>query len=369
VIDKESSMLETRFIFRTVAILICISFCTSSEFANLSAQPPKKSLAMTKEEVLEMATLITALKKEYAMIDQDPDSDFLIFTQEDDELEFFPKRDLPKRMEALGLLLNKGEIDPVHHPSQHMEWDDNTKSWNVITSQGWIIYLYEVTAKGKEFLRNAPKTLGHAVPPLKMATEESVERHQRMKTIRVKTYDQTALLKMHDDFVQISKDLIKALFAYAAGQESAEVPDGMTCGPKLWGKLETLAIKNGVHKGELRIIGSYSTHSGPGGSIEGVRPGSVITSQQQVGLFVKTLTQVFPIGGEVSIRVLSETESVPYRDPWEFMFPVSPMFMPSMITAAFSVEYGGMHLVIKSRNDPRYEFMKISPKISSIELF
>ena len=323
---------------------------------------------MTKEEVLQMATLMMAIRKDWSMIDENPDADFLIFVNEDqDTLEFFPKKTLPKRMEGLGLLVNKdGAKVPIREPYTHYEMEPNSDAIKAITTPGGIFYNYGITAKGKEFLANAPKTLGHPLPPLKIATSKSASDHSKTKPIKVVTYDREALQKIRDDFAPIALNQVEILFAPANSDKSeTELPDGFSCGPNLWAKLETEAIRNGVRPGALKTVYSYWRDTGDSGSVNFDRPGKGISSRAQVSLFRKTLFQVFPATVTPSIRKLSESESARYQDVQDMAFGMSPFLIRP---AAFFVEYDHLRFLVKVRNETTADFLKISPKISLVDL-
>ena len=340
---------------------------TVNSAASFIQNRPGKS-AMTKDEVLQMATLIMAIKRDWSMIDEDPEADFLIFVNEDREtLEFFPKKTLPKRMEELGLLVNKdGTKVPVREPYIHYQGNINTDTVEQITTPGGIFYNYEITAKGKEFLANAPKTLGRPLPPLKIASWESESRHSWTKPIKVVKYDHEALQKIRDNFARIAQNQVEILFAPAnADKPESELPEGFSCGPNLWAKIETEAIKNGMHPGALKVVYSYWRDTGDSGSNTYDRPEKGISSRPQVSLFRKTLFQVFPLAGTPSIRKLTEQESARYQDLQDRALGMSPFFMRS---AAFFVEYDKLRFLVKVRNESTEDFMNISPKVSLVEL-
>jgi hypothetical protein len=358
--------------FGLTALLILIFPIVNfpNPFGNASIYVQKSSTksTMTKEEVLEMATLMTAIKKDYSMIDDDPEADFLIFVNEDqDTLEFFPKKTLPKRMEELGLIENLGGgPSPVREPRTSYE-GDATGAWKAITSPGSLFLNYKITKKGKDFLRNAPKTLGHPLPPLKVASFKSASDHSKAKPIKVVTYDREALQKIQNDFVQASKSHIELFFAIPTqGKTDPATSYLFSCGPKLWAKIETEATKNGVRAGKLSTSMSYRTSTGETGKAPGfAQPGMTMTSGEQVRLFRKSVFQVLPIAGPLSIRELEESEFAQYQTLVDSAMGMSPIIKG---TAGFSVEYGNVRFVVKVSNDGGIDFLKISPKITFVEL-
>jgi hypothetical protein len=319
---------------------------------------------MTHENVLQMATLLMAIKNDFSIVDRDPDLDYLIFSSEDDELEFYPKKSLPEQMEALGLIEGSKQ---VLDPYTHYEGDPQTGGWTAITSPPATVYYYQVTAKGDQFLNNAPNTLGHPLPPLKMASDTSVIEHSHVKPIEVVTHTPEDLQKLHDDFVRMSKDKIESLFVKNAAGDSATVPDGLACGRKLWTKLEPEAIKNGVNPQVRRVVSSTWSDSAPSTTFESAQPGSGIRSAEQVRLFMKTLLHVFAFEGKLSVRQLTESEAAQNRDFVDIAFGSIPSFTPMLTQVSFFVEYGTTRFLVKVKNKPGYDFLKISPEISSIE--
>ncbi|HZS07667.1 MAG TPA: hypothetical protein VFD58_22720 [Blastocatellia bacterium] len=217
---------------------------------------------MKRTEQAEAAVVLKALTKGWDLFDDNPDIDFLLFVNESrEELYFYPKKELVRKMERSGLIenLDKGGSS-VREPYTHYEGHGG--EWKEITEVGSIAFRYRITPDGRAFLRNAPELPGRPVRRLRVANPPA-DTHK--KPLKVVTYDKQTVQKMVDEFLQKARAQIEAVFTPNTDIDPGSLSTRrLTCGPKLWRKLESQARLNGLQPGMKLSQHSYTWANGSG---------------------------------------------------------------------------------------------------------
>lgn len=108
----------------------------------------------------DMRKTLKALQKDWMLVDDFPDKDFLVLVNVDREVmeDFYPKKDLVLNMERQGLIKNYED---------KYERQPETYSYSVTHADGRVeevvkhnphVYYYRLTRKGKDFLAS-PKNV------------------------------------------------------------------------------------------------------------------------------------------------------------------------------------------------------------------
>ena len=339
--------------------LLLIAMLTLMCCGELQAQPSPNIMTITKKDHADAALVLKALGRGWDLVDDSPDIDFLIFVSEDrEELSFYPKKSLISKMEQAGLIENTNPKGAIRKPSVHYESDGS--GWKEITTAGVIVFQYGLTAKGQQFLRDAPKVIGKPVGPLRVAKSPA---DIPVKPIKVVTWDKEAIDKLVDAFETDAKSQITSLFS--GSDLNSAVYSRLVCGPKLWKRIKSRAEINGLRpRGSLVIVSSDMLSNKTDTRVSDEVP---LSSASELTLFVKTLREVFEIRGAPSIR-RAEPKEIPavVNERAPLSNEASPDLVGFAIT--FIAEANNSKFIVVAESIPDEKLTRWRPGLSWIEL-
>ena len=317
---------------------------------------------MKRAELAQAAAVLKALTEDWALVDKDPEIDFLVFVSENrEELDFYPKKSFVGMMESAGLIENSDKQgSSVRQPYTYYEGGDSV--WKEVTVAGSIVFDYRITQKGRKLLRDAPRLIGRPVRALRPATSP-VE--TQSKPLRVVTYDRPAIQKLIDAFDQKAGALIEASFS--PGNDLASSGSRIVCGPRLWKMLEPHARRNGLQpSGSLHSV-TYDL-AGAGQKVsEKQLEDKLILPANEARLFWQTLRETFKIEGPLTIRraVSAERSAYTYHEPVESNdFPTPDLLG---LTVLFIVEVNTSKFMVLVKNVPDDSMAHFEPEMSWVE--
>ena len=323
---------------------------------------------MKRTELAQAAAVLKALTEGWALVDNDPGIDFLVFVSEDrDELDFYPKKSLVSMMESSGLIENSDkEGSSVRQPDTHYEGGPTL--WKKVTVAGTIFFQYRVTQTGRDFLRDAPKLIGRPVRALRSATSPV---DIQSTPLSVVTYDRPAIQKLVDGFDQKATALIKAAFSPRNDLDrAASSSHGIVCGPRLWNTLEPHARRNGLRpSGALLGVTHDLTEKG---AKQEKTPrkleDQLILPSDEARLFWKTLSEEFKIDGPLRIKRAVSAERSAYTYYEEIEDDDFPPPNLAGLTVLFIVEVNKSRLMVLVKNEPKEDMEHFEPVLSWVEI-
>ena len=328
----------------------------------------RRETIIKRTDVAEAAVVLRALTEGWALVDNHPKVDFLVFVSEDrDELDFYPKKSFISMMESSGLIENPDkEGSSVREPFTYYEEDQSV--WKKVTVAGSIVFQYRVTPKGRKLLRDAPRLIGRPVRALKRATSPV---DIQSEPLSVETYDRPAIKKLVDAFDQRATALIEAAFSPKNDLDrAASSSRSIVCGPKLWRTLEPHARRNGLQPSGS-LLGVVHDLTEKGAKQENrlrKLEDQLILPSDEARLFWQTLRETFKIDGSLGIKraASSELSAYTYFDPIENDNFPSPE--PGGLAVLFIVEVNKSRFMVLVKNLPKDDMEHLEPVVSWVEI-
>jgi hypothetical protein len=323
---------------------------------------------MKRTELAQAAAVLKALTEGWALVDNDPEIDFLVFVSEDrDELDFYPKKSFVWKMETSGLIENTDKQgSSVRQPYIHYEGGSSV--WKEVTVAGPIVFQYRVMQKGRQLLRDAPRLIGRPVRALRPATSPV---DTQSKPLRVVTYDRPAIQKLVDAFDQKATRLIEAAFSPRNDLDrAASSSRGIVCGPRLWRTLEPHARRNGLQpSGSLLSV----TYDLAGNGVEEKEisrklEDQLILPSVEARLFWQTLREAFKIDGPLAIKRAASAEQSAYTYDEEIEDNDFPPPNLADLTVLFIVEGNKSRFMVLVKNVPEDNMEHFEPEVRWVEI-
>jgi hypothetical protein len=333
--------------------------------SDVHGQRRRDTTTMKKSEHEQTAAVLKALTNGWALVDSDPDIDFLVFVSEDsDELAFYPKKSFVQLMERSGLIENLDkEGSSARYPHTYYEGDGSV--WKEITEAGSIGFQYRVTPKGRIFLRDAPKLIGKPVEPLRVAASPI---EIPSKPLKVVSYDREAVQKLVDAFVQKATAQIEGLFSSEDNVDPSLSTRRLMCGPKLWRKLESQAWLNGLRPTGMLVQRTFSLTHGKEKSQDRLLDDQPLFAAEEVRLFRKTLRETFKLDGPPLIRYAKAAEASVYPYPEQIRNNDFPPPDLSSLAILFVVEINQSRFAVLVTSEPDADLKHFGPEISWVDL-
>lgn len=316
---------------------------------------------MNRTEQAEAAAVLKALTKDWALVDDAPEIDFLIFVSESrEELDFYPKKSFVRMMERSGLIENL-DIEGSSERQLYTSYESDGSVWKEITQFAPIVFQYRLTPKGLKFLREAPGRIGKPIRPLRVATSPvDIPR----KPLKVVTYDRQAIQKLVDAFVQKARAQIETLFS----ADNDSFISRFVCGPKLWRSLEPQARLNGLRPVGTLIREVHSLTGGQDASTSQVLDDRPISTPDEVRLFRKTLRETHRISTMPTIRLAGKAEAATYPYQEEIADNDFPPPDLSSLSIIFVVEANNSKFLVVIKSVPDADLKHFEPQLSWVEL-
>ena len=350
-------MLTTRRFIIVPGVLLSLFMA-----GTISVGQVRSETTMKKTELAQAAAVLKALTEDWALVDEGPEIDFLVFVSEGrEELDFYPKKSFIGMMESSGLIENSDKQgSSVRQPYTYYEGGPSV--WKEVTVAGPIVFEYRVTQKGRKLLRDAPRLIGRPVRALRPATSPV---DIQSKPLRVVTYDRPAIQKLVDAFDQKAAALIEASFS--PRNDLASSSGRVVCGPRLWKTLEPHARRNGLQpSGSLHSV-TYDL-AGAGQKVsEKQLEHKLILPANEARLFWQTLREAFKIEGPLTIRraVSAERSAYTYPEPIESNdFPTPDL---GDLAVLFIVEVNTSRFMVLVKNMPDDNMAHFEPQLSWVE--
>jgi hypothetical protein len=328
---------------------------------------------MTKTDLAEAAAVLKALTNGWALVDEDPEIDFLLFVSESrDQLDFYPKKLFIQMMEQSGLIENPDKArSSVREPITYYE--GGASEWREVTIAGPIVFQYQVTQEGRKLLRDAPRLTGRPIRRLRSAASPI---DVQSKPLKVVTYDRAAIDQLVIAWDQKATSLIEAAFSPKNDLDQARaISSSVVCGPRLWTTLEPHARRNGLQpSGSLLSVTYDLTGKGDKESQKKLedRP---IQAANEARLFWLTLREVFKLDGPLTIRPASSAERSANTFPGQIenmYFPEIENDFPAPNLAGRSVSYvvegNKSKFMVLVKNVPTANMESFEPQVSWVEL-
>ena len=353
------------YLFAPLALSFLVLLPVSFEGAAPArrGQTSPRAISMSKKEQADAAAVLKALGRNWSLVDETPEIDFLLLVNEDrDELDFYPKKSLVRMMEQSGLIEDVNPESSVRQPSVYYEGDGS--EWKEITKPGPIVFDYRVTKKGHSFLRDAPGLIGKPVRPLRVA-KSPVD--IPIKPIKVVTYNKETIAKLVAEFERDATSQIERLFAATSATDlNGSAQPHLLCGVKLWQRLKSQAEINGLRPTGSLITMTYDLmgkEQPKTRKLEDVP----LSSVEEMALFIKTLRDVFAITQPPSIRHAERNEIVDrYQQGILDTSPTNPELVGFVMT--FIAEANNSKFVLQVEAIPRENVTRFGPAITWIEL-
>lgn len=323
---------------------------------------------MKRTELAEAAAVLKALTEGWALVDNGPEIDFLVFVSEDrDELDFYPKKSFARMMESSGLIENPDkEGSSVRHSYTYYEGGPSV--WKEVTVAGPIVFQYRVTPKGRKLLRDAPRLIGRPVRALRPATSPV---DIQSEPLRVVTYDQPAIQKLVDAFDQKATALIETAFSPKNDLDRAAASSrGIVCGPRLWRTLEPHARRNGLRPSGSLLSVTYNL-AGKGAKQKEIArklEDQLILPSYEARLFWKTLHEEFKIDGPLAFRRAASAEWSAYTYHEDIKNNDFPAPNLADLTVLFIAEGNKSRFMVLVKNVPEDHMGHFEPAMSWVEI-
>lgn len=171
--------------FLFIGIIFSLNFFTFQAYPQT-----QRGEVMKNSKQVDIALVLKALSQDYALVDESSDVDFLICVNENrEELDFYPKKKLVQEMEQSELIENRDKQGSAKRENFiYFEGNPIKKEWKEITEAGSIVYSYEITQKGLDFLRKV--TSSKPLPSLSIAKSEV---YIKPKILKVVIYNQETI--------------------------------------------------------------------------------------------------------------------------------------------------------------------------------
>lgn len=355
--------LATRLGIASITFLFVIGILIESHAQN------RPETTMNKTELAEAAAVLKALTEGWGLIDYASKIDFLVFVSEDrDQLDFYPKKSFIQMMERSGLIENRDkEGSSVRRPS-YTYYERDRSVWKKVTEAGPILFQYEVTPKGQELLRDAPRLIGRPVRALTRATSPIDTPSEPLKVV---TYNRRQIQKLVNAFDQKATTLIERAFSPRNDLDrAASASRGFVSGPKLWRTLEPHARRNGLQpKGSILSVtydlaGNGAQHNESTTKLED----QLILPPDEARLFWKTLSEVFKIDGRLAIRRATRAERSAYTYHEEIENDDFPSPDLGGLAILFIVEGSKSKFMVLVKNEPDDNMEHFEPEVTWVEI-
>lgn len=342
---------------------ICMTLSISLISLTVLSQTRGDKLGASMLKKKDEAVVLMALEKDWALVDFSPDVDFLFFVNEDrEELNFYPKKSLIEELENKALISNTDKASSdIRIPSTHYENNFSAGEIKEITEAGSIVYVYQVTEKGKKYLQGILKTGRISIPPLKIATSS---RDIPTKIIKVVTYDKQALQKINDEYTKQAQSQVEAAFSVKSGSVSpAPLTASFIIGGKLWKRMLTDAERNGLNPGRL-VRYSSIVRNGVERTASSQIDDVAISTERELPIFWKIFREKFLLDDQIVTKNIGATEASVY---WREM---AERQAPLLVTGnlSFLVESSSTKFIVHIENKRGQDFIHIVPEIRGIEL-
>jgi len=323
---------------------------------------------MKRTELAEAAAVLKALTEGWALVDNGPDIDFLVFVGESrDELDFYPTKSFIQKMESSGLIENPDKkSSSVRQPYTYYE--GGPSGWKEVTEAGPIVFQYRVTQKGRKLLSDAPRLIGRPVRTLRSATSPV---DVQSKPLSIVIYDQPAIEKLVDAFDQKATALIQAAFSPKNDLDRvASSSHAIVCGPRLWRMLEPHARRNGLQPSGSLLSVTYDLAGKGARQKESARKleDQLILPSDEARLFWQTLREAFKIDGPLTIRRAASTERSAYTYHEEIENNDFPAPNLAGLAVLFIVEGNKSRFMVLVKNVPDDNMEHFEPEVSWIEI-
>jgi hypothetical protein len=354
--------LSIRLVIASITFLFGVGILIESHGQN------RRETTMNRTELAQAAAVLKALAEGWALIDYNPDIDFLVFVGESrDELDFYPKKSFVRMMERSGLIENRDkEVSTARQPHTYYE-RGRPSVWKEVTEAGLIVFQYDVTPKGQELLRDAPRLIGTPVRALRPATSPI---DTQIKPLRVVTYNRRQIQKLVHAFDQKATTLIAKAFSPRNDLDrAASANRGLVCGPKLWRTLEPNARRNGLQpKGSLLSVTYDLANNGAWKESASKLEDQLILPSDEARLFWKTLSEAFRIDGRLAIRRATRAERSAYKHQEEFADTDFPSPDLADLTILFIVEGNNSKFMVVVKNVPDDKMEHYQPEVTWVEI-
>ena len=352
--------LATRLGMAAIAFLFSIGMLIKSHGQN------RPETTMNRTELAEAAAVLKALAEGWYLIDYNPDIDFLVFVSESrNELDFYPKKSFVQTMERSGLIENLDkEGSSMRRP--HTYYQRGRSVWKKVTEAGLIVFEYQVTPKGQELLRDAPRLTGK---PVRALTPAGWPIETETKPLKVVTYNRRQVQKLVHAFDQKATTLIEKAFSPKNDLDrTASASGGFVCGPRLWSTLEPHARRNGLQpKGSLVSV-TYDLAAEGANQKESKLPDQLILPRDEARLFWKTLSEAFKIDGRLAIRRARRAERSFYTYHEEIEIDDFPQPDLAYLTVLFVIEGNNSRFMVLVRNVLDANMEHYEPEVTWVEI-
>ncbi len=353
-------------LLRLVSFLLLTVALSTTLFIESHGQV-RPETTMKRTELAEAAAVLKALTEGWALVDDGPEIDFLVFVSEDrDELDFYPKKSLVQMMESSGLIENSDKAGSVRQPYTYYEAGPSV--WKEVTVAGPIVFEYRVTQKGRKLLSDARRLIGRPVRTLRSATSPV---DVKSKPLSVVTYDRAAIQKLVDAFDQKATALIAAAFSPRNDLDRvASSSRGIVCGPRLWATLEPHARRNGLQPSGSLLGVTYNL-GGKGAKekkSERKLEDQLILPSDEARLFWQTLRETVKIDGPLTIRRAASAERSAYTYREEIENNDFPPPNLADLSVLFIVEANKSKFMVLVKNVPDETMEHFEPELSWVEI-
>lgn len=346
--------------FWLIGIICCLNFLIPQAYP----QTQRREVSMKNSKQVDTALVLKALSQDYALVDASSDVDFLLFVNESrEELDFYPKKKLVQEMEQSGLIENRDKQGSEKREDYvYFEGNPIKKEWKEITEEGSIVYLYEITQKGLDFLSKVTKESSKPLPPLSISNSDV---YIKPKILKVVIYDQHTIQKSIDSFDEKAKKQIEDAFSATKETDSNIYSSSfLQCGANLWQKIKP-KIPQSNNELELRV--ERETYSKNGEIKINEFPDQII-STEEIQQFWKAISDTFIKGKPISIQ---QTESSILPKHLNRMGITDNGFPPpdlSNFVRVFFVESNNYKFVVVTENEPQINKTVSDPKIVWIDI-
>ncbi|MBX7170304.1 MAG: hypothetical protein K1X72_05050 [Pyrinomonadaceae bacterium] len=332
----------------------------------LQAHPQTQNVEaiMKDSKQVDTALVLKAISQDYSLVDESSEVDFLICVNENrEELDFYPKKKLVQEMENSGLIENRDKQGSAKRENYvYFEGNPIKKEWKEITEEGSIVYLYEITQKGLDFLSKVTKESSKTLPSLSIAKSEV---NIKPKILKVVIYDQQTIQKSIDNFAETAKKQIEEAFSATKEIDPNIYSSGfLQCGANLWQKIKP-KIPQSNNEVELRV--ESRTYTDTGEIKINDFPDQIISSGA-IEQFWKAISENFTQDKPLLMQQTDTTILPKHLNRMGITDNDFPSPDLSNFVAVFIVESNNYKFVVVTKGDPQLSKKRSEPKIFWIDI-
>lgn len=353
-----------RYLNHSTSLLIGIIFSFNFLILQAYSQTQDRETSMKNSKQVEMGLVLKAISKNYVLVDESSDIDFLTFVSESRErLDFYPKKKLVQEMENFGLIENRDKQGSAKRENYvYFEGNPIKKEWREITEEDSIVYLYGITQKGLDFLSKVTKESSKPLPSLSIAKSEV---NIKPKILKVVIFDQQTIQKSIDSFVEKAKKQIEEAFS-ATKEIDLNIYSSvfLQCGANLWQKIKP---KTPQSDNEIKLKVESRTYTNTG-EIKTNDVQDQIISTGEIHQFWKAVSETFTQGKPLSVQQ-TESSILPQHliqmGITDDEFPAPDL---SNFAAVFYVESNNYKFVVVTKGEPQLSKTVSDPQIIWIDI-